>query len=122
MYRGRAIAGLGGGANGSVLLSGPAVVAPIDSVGGWAQLKFKPASKIEFNGVYGQDHAFLSGMRLPLGIPEIPVRRNEAGMVNVIYQPRSSLVFSIEYRRLRTVRPSGPATADHLNLAAGILF
>jgi hypothetical protein len=123
LYRGRAIAGLGGGANGSVFLTASGGVTPIDSAGGWAQLKFKPLQKLEWNAAFGEDHAFLSGTRsFPAGFFEMPVRRNESGMFNVIYQPRSSLVFSLEYRRLRTVRPAGPSTADHVNLAAGIIF
>src|SRR5690242_9179522 len=118
LYRGRAMAGLGGGANGSVAFAGTANVIPIDSAGGWTQLKFKPLAHLEWNAAIGQDHGFFSRARAG----EIPVRRNASGMVNVIYQPRSSLVFSLEYRRLRTVRAGGPATADHINLGAGILF
>src|ERR1700732_357228 len=59
-YRGRAIAGLGGGIGQSVLLNG-SFVAPttafraLASMGGWAQLKFKPGSHIEFNGAIGLD-------------------------------------------------------------------
>ena len=118
LYRGRAMAGLGGGANGSVAFTSAAAAIPIDSAGGWTQLKFKPLAHLEWNAAIGEDHGFFSRARAV----EIPVRRNASGMINVIYQPRSSLVFSLEYRRLRTVRASGPATADHINLAAGILF
>lgn len=122
-YRGRAIGGLGGGPNGSILQTGLTRVTPIDSAGGWLQLKFTPAPKIELNGVFGEDHAFLSRFVLvPGSLPALPVNRNASGMFNVIYHPRSNLVLSAEYRRLRTVRPSGPATADHVNLAAGIIF
>ena len=49
------------------------------------------------------------------------VRHNAGGMLNIIFQPRSNLMLSVEYRRLRTVRLS-PVTADHVSLAAGILF
>jgi hypothetical protein len=126
LYRGRAIGGLGAGANRSVLFTGSADIAqstvlPLDSAGGWLQLKFKPAEKIEINSSFGEDHAFLSGMRrFPVGLSDL-VRRNAGGILNVIFQPRSNLLFSVEYRRLRTVRPS-PVTADHVSLAAGILF
>jgi len=126
LYRGRAIGGLGAGANASVLFTGSAdlaqsTVLPLDSAGGWLQLKFKPAGKIEFNSAFGEDHAFLSGARqFPVGLSGL-VRRNAGGMLNVIFQPRSNLLFSVEYRRLRTVRLS-PVTADHVSLAAGILF
>jgi hypothetical protein len=123
LFRGRAIAGLGGGANGSVLVTGSANVTPIDSAGGWTQLKFKPLQSIELNTAFGMDHAFLSGMRrFEAVVPAVPIRLNQSGMLNVIYQARSNLLFSLEYRRLRTVRPSGPSTAHHFNVAAGIIF
>src|SRR5439155_20052992 len=118
LYRGRAIGGLGAGANGSVLFIGSvglaeSTVLPLDSSGGWLQLKFKPAAKIEFNSAIGADYAFLSGMRqFPVGLSDL-VRRNAGGMLNIIFQPRSNLLFSVEYRRLRTVRLS-PATARHV--------
>ena len=122
-YRGRAIGGLGGGANPSVLDTGVGSLVPVDSAGGWLQLKFVPVPKIEFNGVFGEDHGFLSRKSLlPLSAPSVPIARNESGMMNFIYRPRSILAFSVEYRRLRTVRPTGPATADHVALAAGISF
>jgi len=126
LYRGRAIGGLGAGANGSVLLIGSAdlaqsTVLPLDSAGGWVQLKFKPVQKLELNSAFGEDLAFLSGaQQIPAGLSGL-VRRNSGGMLNFIFQPRSNLLFSVEYRRLRTVRLS-PVTADHVSLAAGILF
>jgi len=49
--------------------------------------------------------------------------RNQNGFVNVIYRPRSNLLFSAEYRRIQTYRLYGPReTGDHVNLAMGILF
>jgi hypothetical protein len=51
------------------------------------------------------------------------VVRNRSSFVNFIYRPRSDLLFSTEYRRLRTwdIR-GGSQTADHVNLSMGILF
>jgi hypothetical protein len=125
VYRGRAIGGLGAGENGSVLFIGEAgladtTVLPLDSMGGWAQLKFKATPKMELNAAFGEDFAFLSGRQIPTGVADL-VRRNVGGMFNVIFQPRSNLLFSVEYKRLRTVRIS-PVTADHVSVAAGILF
>jgi hypothetical protein len=43
--------------------------------------------------------------------------------VNVIYRPRSSLLFSAEYRRVQTYRlDTEKQSADQVNLAMGILF
>jgi hypothetical protein len=49
--------------------------------------------------------------------------RNQTLFVNYILKPRSDLVFSVEYRRLRTY-PIGDdtASASQIGLAAGFLF
>jgi len=42
---------------------------------------------------------------------------------NYIFRPRSDLLFSAEYRRLRTYEVRGsPDTAGQLGLAVGFLF
>lgn len=126
-YRGRAIAGLGGGLTGSVLFDGiPTIgetpIVPVDSAGGWSQLKYKPAESLQFNLAFGKDAALGSRLvRLPDAVGV--VHRNASGFFNVIYQPRSNLMLSIEYRRLWTSRFQRPfAIADHIGLGAGILF
>ena len=44
-------------------------------------------------------------------------------MVNVIYRPRSDLLFSAEYRHLKTFTiDNGTYNADHVNLMMGVLF
>jgi hypothetical protein len=126
-YRGRAIGGLGGGANGSVLFSGAqslaaSQVSPVDSLGGWSQLKFKPGERWQFNAAFGKDSSFGAGFDQSL-IAAGLVHRNASGFLNVIFQPRSNLIFSLEYRRLWTSRFWEPlSTAGHLALGAGILF
>ncbi len=130
-YRGRAIGGLGAGASGSVLLRGPltasaSTVFPLNSAGGWSQLKFQATPKIEFNTAYGEDQPYRSDL-LPLllqrSIDGYPVKRNSSGFVNVILQPRSSLLFSIEYRRLWSNGFYDPRrTADHFSFTSGIVF
>jgi hypothetical protein len=43
--------------------------------------------------------------------------------VNYVFRPRSDLLFSAEYRRLRSYEINGaPATAGQLGLAMGFLF
>jgi predicted porin len=42
---------------------------------------------------------------------------------NYIFKPRSDVLFSVEYRRLRTYDVTGPAdAANQLGLAVGFLF
>jgi hypothetical protein len=124
IYRGRAIGGLGGGATGSVVFTGafddPASrVLPFDSTGGWAQFKLQPVNRVEFNAAFGKDASSLTGIAAASGM----VHRNAAGFVNVIFQPRSNLLFSVEYRRLWTSRYWLPLRiADQIGWGAGILF
>ena len=49
--------------------------------------------------------------------------RNQAGFLNVIYRPRSDLLFSAEYRRIETDSiATGMSGAGQLNLVMGVLF
>lgn len=130
VYRGQAIGGLGGGEAPSVFFSGPqsvpdSRVTPVPSAGGWAQLKFRPVERFEVNTAFGEDQIFHSGLfRFPLiNAASSPVRRNQSGFVNVIYRPRTSLLFSLEYRRLWTLQTGmPPAQASQIGTAAGVVF
>ena len=130
LYRGRALGGLGGGTGRSVVASGaitdPAtLIAGLDTVGGWGQLKFAPTEKLEFNGAFGQDNPMAEDLRYYQGSAAYSetTGRNRAASANFIYRPRSNLLFSIEYRRLRTFDLAGPDnTADHVNVGVGVLF
>jgi hypothetical protein len=127
-YRGRAIGGLGGGVSGSVILTGlPSLqtssALPIESVGGWSQLKFKPRESIQFNAALGGDYPFHSSVKGLSIEQQTPVSRNTSGFFNAIYQPRSNLLFSVEYRRLWTSGFDGSKrVADHVSLSSGIVF
>jgi hypothetical protein len=49
--------------------------------------------------------------------------RNQMLFANYIFRPRSDLLFSAEYRRLRTYEVTGsPNTAGQIGLAIGFLF
>jgi hypothetical protein len=128
-YRGRAIGGLGGAIGRSVVVDGGGAAARViglNSVGGWAQLKFAPSEKLEFNGAFGQDNPFAAEARNFSGVSVYPyasVTRNRGSLVNVIARPRSDLVLSLEYRRLRTfeVLPASDL-ASQVNLSMGVLF
>jgi hypothetical protein len=98
----------------------------LDSVGGWAQLKYRATSKLEFNGAYGQDNPYSSDVRAfsnTAGYSAFTLVRNRGSLVNFIFRPRSNLLFSAEYRHLRTFDISNDSwTADQVNLMMGILF
>jgi len=129
-YRGRSLGGLGGGIGTSVtyrgLPLGPATtVEGLNSTGGWGQLKITPTEKWEFNGAFGLDNPFGEDLQYSTGGYTYGslTTRNRATLVNFIYRPRSNLLFSLEYRRLRTFLSDGTSdTADHVNLGIGVLF
>jgi hypothetical protein len=129
-YRGRAVAGLGGGIGQSVLLNGPfanpaTVFRGLDSMGGWAQLKFKLKSNFEINGAFGSDNPFAGELRQYNANSIYPgsYTRNLSPLVNFIYQIRSDILFSAEYRYLKsTVLDSGYLNANHINLSLGYIF
>jgi len=130
-YRGAAVAGLGGGIGQSILTSGPftdpvTTIKGLDSMGGWMQLKFKPKTNFEINGAFGQDNPFAGELRRFPGSPSYfgeSVARNLTPLVNFIYQPRSDVLFSVEYRRLQTyVLDSSANTANHVAASVGYIF
>jgi len=131
LYRGRAIGGLGGGVSDSVLFDGPqsdpaSGVRAVDSAGGWGQIKFKPVARVEFNAAFGEDHPFQTGLSRFLTIGSVngsAVNRNASGFLNAIYQARSNLLFSVEYRQLWTASPDeATRTAGHVSFSTGIGF
>jgi peptidoglycan hydrolase CwlO-like protein len=130
-YRGRGIGGFGAGIGQSVIWSGRFLnpltqVYGLDSVGGWVQLKYKATSKLQFNGAFGLDNPYADLLREYGGNTTyypVPLSKNESGFVNFIYQPRSDIVFSIEYRRLKTFTlDSGANSANLVNLSVGYIF
>jgi len=130
-FRGRGIGGLGGGIGQSALWNGsladPATeVYGLNSLGGWSQLKFKPTSKLQFNGAYGLDNPYAHELREHGGNTNyypMPLSKNESGFVNFIYQPRSDIVFSMEYRRIKTFTLDlGGNVANITSFSVGYLF
>lgn len=131
VYRGRGIGGLGGATARSVLYSGILAdprtsVVGLDTAGGWTQIKFRPADRLEFNVAAGTDVPFASDLRrFYAGQSYIysSLWRNNNALANVIYQPRSNLLLSLEYRRIETYEATGGrSTADNVNISAGVLF
>jgi len=131
-YRGQAIGGLNAALGRSVLFNGmlsdPATeVDPLNVVGGWGQLKFRATPKLEFNGAFGQDSPFAADVRYfgeqvnSYAAPYFTANRGAFG--NVIYRPRSDLLLSMEYRRLRTFTIyDNSYQADQVNMSVGVLF
>jgi hypothetical protein len=131
LYRGKGLGGLGGGIGRSALFSGDPALAStevrgLNSVGGWAQLKYRPSNKLEFNAAFGMDNPYASDLKYfkyshAYGDPTLA--RNLGSFVNMIYRPRSDLLFSAEYRHLTTYTiTNGGNSAGHLNLMMGVLF
>lgn len=130
-FRGRALDAFGGGIGQGILSSGSLTtpgtfVRGLDSMGGWVQLKFKPKPKFEVNGAFGEDNPFSSQLRGFAGSqsPYGPLlSKNLSPFVNFIYQMRSDVLFSVEYRRLQTYAlDSNSNAANHFNLSLGYIF
>jgi hypothetical protein len=130
-YRGRAIGGLGAAEGRSVAFTGelddPQTVVHVpNSTGGWAQLKFMPLPKLEFNSAFGEDFSPTLGLQYSApeeGYDGLPIGRNQSVFFNSIYHLRSNLIFSVEYRRLRTSETQpGLFTANQVGLGAAALF
>ena len=131
-YRGRAIGGIGGDISQSVVFDGDpklptTPVRGLDTIGGWSQLKLKATNKLEFNAAVGLDNPTAAEVRnasasqtylfSPLFV------KNRGALVNVVFRPRSSLLFSGEYGRLRTTQLYDVSnSADQISLIMGILF
>lgn len=129
IYRGQALGGLGaGGYVDYVYEYTPTtkVLHPLDDIGGWTQLKFKPGERLEFNAAYGIDNPFAKEIRRSIDTSPggySGLGRNRAAFGNVIYSPSSYLLFSLEYRKLWTNFAAGPTySSDVIGLGAGYRF
>jgi len=130
-YRGSAVAGLGGGLGQDIVFASPmlsqgSIVQGLDSMGGWVQLKFKPRANFEVNGAFGDDNPFASELRrfpASASYHGYLISKNASPFVNFIYRLRSDVLFSVEYRRLKTYELDEAAdTANHTTFSLGYLF
>jgi hypothetical protein len=130
-YRGRAVGGLGAAIGQTIVFGGNPFYSHtslrgLDSAGGWSQLKFQLTPKVELNGGFAEDNVFAGDVR---GFATDAdnfgpiLGRNHGALGNLIYRPRSDLLLSAEFRRLRTfpIYDSASVT-NQINLAMGILF
>jgi hypothetical protein len=130
-YHGQAVGGLGGGIWTSIVFPQPGTAQseahPLQSTGAWAQLKFLPATKYEFNYSMGQDEnsssslGYFASPRNQYGFT--PYAKNREQIANVIYKPDSVLLFALEYRRILTTPfRTDTSTGGQVNVAAGFRF
>jgi outer membrane murein-binding lipoprotein Lpp len=128
LYRGRAIGGLNSSYGESVVYEGDptkqyTAVRPLDTAGGWAQLKVKATPKLEFNGGFGLDSPFASEVRAGASSGFYFLTMNQSALGNVVYRPRSNLLLSAEYRHIRSFDVlNASEDAQQINLVMGILF
>jgi hypothetical protein len=130
-YRGRAVGGFGGGIGQGLLLTGmiadpTTALKGLDSLGGWAQLKYRPRANLEFNFAFGDDNPFAGELR---AYPQSyyyygPLHpRNMTGFTNFIWHARSNILFSVEYRRLQTYHLDDDFDpANQVGLSVGYIF
>jgi hypothetical protein len=112
-YQGQALKGLGGGGIGQGTgLNG----VPVHDEGGWAQVNFKPSSRVLLGAGYGMDDPRDSdlgpGSRL----------KNVVREAHIHLRPGGPFVLGVEYRRLETTYSTGMLANDHVNLSMGIEF
>jgi uncharacterized coiled-coil protein SlyX len=131
LYRGAALGGLGGGAYKDFGFradpdSDKYYFRPYDDVGGWAQLKEKLSERVEFNAAFGLDIIFARELRpyaIPGGTMYQNLARTQTYTGNVIFSPKASLLFSLEYRHLESIPVIGlPAESNIIGVAAGYKF
>jgi uncharacterized coiled-coil protein SlyX len=105
---------------------GAPALAQVPMMGGWSQLKITVDARSEFNvgvGTGGRDSSELAQDSVFFPTLQYLSPRNQTLFVNYIFRPRSDLLFSPEYRRLRTYPVNGaPAIASQVGIAAGFLF
>jgi hypothetical protein len=110
VYKGQALAGLGGGGVGQDIgLLG----APIRTTGGWMQVNLRRFRRVMFGGGCGIDDPD------DRDVPPGGRFRNFVCEGHLEWRPPGPLVFGFEYRRFTTRYDTGDFTASHLNLAAG---
>lgn len=127
-YRGRSIGGLGGGTfKDYVPFDNSTMLRGLNALGGWGQLKFKMTRSLEANFALGEDNAYAADLRgsdLEAEANDYAdLARNRTGFANIIYRPKTYLLFSAEYRNIHSWPIDGYGSSNNsLGLAAGYLF
>jgi hypothetical protein len=128
VYRGRAIAGLGGGAfKDYVSNEAEHYFQGLDAAGSWAQVKFTISPSLEANVSTGLDNAFAADLRdsdqaVGLGWYS-SLARNQTVLANFVYRPKSYLLLSTEFRQISSRSVAGQVSQDRvLGVATGYIF
>ena len=115
-YRGLGLGGLGGGGFHDYVYSGNTggfAYRAVDDVGGWAQLHQMVNQRFSWNVGVGLDNAFGRELRDYISgnvdSSYADVARNRTVFANFLFSPRAYLLFSAEYRNLRTTPVQGPS-------------
>ena len=105
-YAGRALAAFGG-----------ALGQPVESAGGFAELRFRASGRLAFNGGGGLDEVARDDRGL------VPLRRNRSWFGNAIVTLTPELATSIEYRHLETQTAASLRRKNHhVNLTFAYSF
>jgi hypothetical protein len=131
-YRGRSIAGLGGGVykdavTGTDPVTGSPVLHPLNAIGGWTQFKSRFSSSLETNFIIGQDDGFANDFHAVVQSPTANATqlraRNKMVVANLIFRPKTYIILSPEYRRIWSWPISGSSsTLDVYTLSIGYQF
>ncbi|HXE08825.1 MAG TPA: hypothetical protein VN612_13075 [Acidobacteriaceae bacterium] len=131
-YRGRAIGGLGGGVykdavSGTSPVSGTSVLHGLNAIGGWTQWKTRFSEELETDLAIGLDDGFARDFHAvvqPANSSSTQLRaRNRALVANLIYRPKTYIIFSPEYRRIWSWPiNSSASTLNVFTLSVGFQF
>ncbi len=118
---------LGGGAFKDYVSYSEDSVRGLNDEGGWAQFKARLSPTLEANAAIGQDSAFARQVRAAL-MPDTPTTysglvANRTLFGNLIFRPRTYLLFSLEYRRIQSWQVTPPAVSSQsIGFAIGYLY
>jgi hypothetical protein len=127
-YRGRGIGDLGAGAFKNIVTGyNNGLSKALDDEGGWAQVATRLGPTSELNAFFGLDSAYAAEVREGTPVvttsPYLYLIRNQSFGGNYIFRPRTYLLFSAEYRGLRSWYTYGPVrAAQSITLSTGYIF
>lgn len=128
LYRGRALGGLGAGTfKDYVTDPDSGAIHGLNDEGGWSQLKARINPTLEGNVSIGEDAGFSSELRYFTDAAATDtytnLARNRTVIANIVYRPKTYLLFSAEYRNIHSWPIAGQVnTSQSLGLATGYSF